>query len=193
MPFGEDLHRDAEAALCRWFGDVPFFITHLPASLKPFNARRDPDDPTQTLSVEYVAPYAGETMDGTVREPDAEVMRLQLEQSDQLRLLLARATAFAAQQAAATRGKDRPDPELLAKRNRAAVRRAYAAYLADYARAPLPRGGFALGVARLLQYLQGLDSIKDAVVNPTDRTTFASAGDGADEDADSCAGGAVIA
>ncbi|MBE0566365.1 MAG: hypothetical protein IH621_10430 [Krumholzibacteria bacterium] len=191
MPFGEDLHRDAEAALCRWFGDVPFFITHLPAALKPFNARRDPADPAQSLSVEYVTPFAGETMDGAVREPDAAVMRAQLEESDHLRRLLERAAAFAAAQAAVARGKDRPDPDALARRNRAAVRRAYADYLQECGRAPFDRGGFGLGVARLLQYLQGLDSIKDAVVNPTDRTTFAVVG--GDEDEDAATGGAGIA
>lgn len=193
MPFGEDLHRDAEAALCRWFGDVPFFITHLPADLKPFNVRRDPADPRQSLSAEYVTPFAGETMDGGVRETDAALMRARLEESDHLRRLLERATAFAAAQAAAARGKDRPDAEQLAGRNRAAVRRAYDLYLAECGRAPVARAGFGLGVARLLQFLQGLDSIKDAVVNPTDRTTFAAAGRDDDEEAAGTAGGAGIA
>ena len=192
MPFGEDLHRDAEATLSRWFGDVPFFITHLPAALKPFNLRRDPADPAQTLSVECILPYAGETTDGGVREPEAAVMRDQLEGSDHLRRLLERAEAFAAAQAAAAKGKNRPEAGDLARRNRAAVHRAYAAYLDGFT-TPLPRAGFGLGVARLLQYLQGLDSIKDAVVNPTDRTSFAAADDDSDQDSGKAAGGAGIA
>lgn len=192
MPFGEDLHRDAEATLSRWFGDVPFFITHLPAALKPFNLRRDPADGAQTLSVECILPYAGETTDGGVLEPEAAVMRAQLEASEHLRRLLERAEAFAAAQAAAARGKTRPDTGDLASRNRAAVRRAYAAYLDGFS-TPLARGHFGLGVARLLQYLQGLDSIKDAVVNPTDRTSFAAARPDADQDTGKAAGGAGIA
>lgn len=192
MPFGEDLHRDAEATLSRWFGDLPFFITHLPAALKPFNLQRDPADGAQCLSVECILPYAGETSDGGVREPDAAVMRTQLEDSEHQRRLLERAAAFAVQQAAAAKGKNQPDPEDLARRNRAAVRRTYASYLDGFT-TPLARGGFGLGVARLLQYLQGLDSIKDAVVNPTDRTTFAVSGENTDQDTGKAAGGAEIA
>jgi len=193
LRFGEDLHRDVEAALCRYFGETPFFLTHLPADLKPFNLRRDPADAAQTVSVELILPYAGETTDGGEREPEAAVMRAQLEGSDGYRRLLERAGGFAAAQAAAARGKDKPDAGLLAKRNRAAVRRAYDLYLEDFAAAPVARGGFALGVARLLQYLQGLDSIKDAVINPTDRTTFAVVGHDEDAEHGEAAGGTVIA
>ncbi len=191
MPFGEDLHRDAEATLCRWFGDVPFFLTGLPAELKPFNVRRDPADASRSISVECILPFAGETMDGAVHEPDPTVVREQLEASDHYRRLQERAAAFAPAQAAAIRGKDKPDVEILAKRNRAAVRRAYAAYLDELGAGPLPRAGFALGVARLLQYLQGLDSIKDAVIEPMDRTTFAIAGGDQDEDAGAAPGAGI--
>jgi len=187
LHFGEDLHKDAEASLSRYVGDVPCFVTHLPAELKPFNVRRDPADPDQSLSVECILPWAGETMDGGVREPDPAVMRQQLETSEHYRRLLTHAAAFAAAQAGAA-GKSAV-AEDLAKRNRAAVRRALGDYLDFFAGTPLPRAGFGLGVARLLQYVQGLDSIKDAVINPTDRTTFAAPGAGADDEAE--AGGAM--
>ncbi|MCP4573946.1 MAG: hypothetical protein GY838_16425 [bacterium] len=176
MPFGEDLHRDAEATLSRYFGHLPFFVTHLPAALKPFNLQGDPDDAEQCLSVEYILPYAGETMDGGVRETDAAAMAERLERSPALGQQLERAEIFGRQQAAARPlGEDGPGAEELAAGHRSAIRRAWREHLEPFGRRELPRSGFALGVARLLQYLQGLDSIKDAVVAPRDRTAFAGA------------------
>lgn len=182
MPFGEDLHRDAEATLSRYFGNLPFFVTHLPAALKPFNLMGDPADPDQCLAVEYILPHAGETMDGGVRETDHEAMSERLEASPALAQQLERAAVFGAQQASERHiDATAADAETLAAGHRAALRRAWRGHLEPFAERTVPRGGFALGVARLLQYLQGLDSIKDAVVAPRDRTTFA-AGTPAGED-----------
>ena len=176
LPFGEDLHRDAEATLSRYCGHLPCFVTHLPAALKPFNLQVDPADPEQCLAAEYILPYAGETMDGGVRETDAARLAESLENSPTLSQQLERTEVFGAQQAAARRpGEDGPDADEMAAGHRAAIRRAWREHLAPFGHQELPRGGFALGIARLLQYLQGLDSIKDAVVAPRDRTTFAAA------------------
>jgi aspartyl/asparaginyl-tRNA synthetase len=180
MPFGEDLHRDAEATLIRYCGHLPVLVTHLPADLKPFNLCRDPDDPQVALSVELILPWAGETADGGVYETDAEVMRERLHASNSYRQHLLRADDFARQQVAARQaGEDGPDAETLAGRHRAAVRRAFDDYLEPFAERALPRAGFALGFARLLQFLQGLDSIRDAVIQPQDRNSFGRGAGGA--------------
>jgi asparaginyl-tRNA synthetase len=177
MPFGEDLHRDAEATLIRAFDHLPVLVTHWPAALKPFNMKRDPADPEVTLSVELVLPYAGETCDGGVRETDAGVMKERLAASGAYRQLVERADIFARQQAA---GDDDADEAKLAARHRAAIDAAFERYLEPFRAKERPRAGFGLGVARMLQYLQGLQSIRDAVVLPQDRNTFAAAGGGAD-------------
>jgi aspartyl/asparaginyl-tRNA synthetase len=39
-------------------------------------------------------------------------------------------------------------------------------YLAMFAARPLPRAGFGVGMAQLLQHLMGLEHIADAVIHP---------------------------
>ena len=192
MPFGEDLHRDAEATLIRYCGHRPLLITHLPAELKPFNLRRDPSDDSVTLSVELILPWAGETTDGGVLETDAAAMGERLQASASYRQQMQQAVVFAAGQIAARpRGPDGPDVDALAAHHRTALRRAWDGYLAPFRERELARGHFALGFARLLQYLQGLDSIRDAVIQPQDRNSFGRTGP--DDMAQSIGGGAVIA
>ena len=78
-------------------------VTHLPATRKIEGATDDPADPRVTVSVEYILPYSGITMEGSVRpgEPD--------------------------------------------------------------------RAGFSLGLGHLLQYLMGLGSVMDTLIDPMDR------------------------
>ncbi len=177
MSFGEDLHRDAEASLVRYAGHLPVMVTHLPANLKPFNLKRDPADPEATLSVELILPWAGETTDGGVLETDAVAMRERLEASPAYRQQVERAGDFGRIQAAARPlGEDGPDADTLVARHQGAVCHAFEEYLAPFAGKDLPRAGFALGFARLLQFLQGLDSIRDAVIQAQDRNTFGRTG-----------------
>jgi aspartyl/asparaginyl-tRNA synthetase len=103
MTFGEPLHAEAEATLTRFCGGLPFMVTHLPDSLGKPGASHDPDDAEVTLSVEYVLPYAGITMEGIM-----------------------------------TGGGD-------------------------------PVAGFSLGLHRLLQYLMGLGSVDDTLIDPMER------------------------
>lgn len=103
IPFGEVIHPDAEATLSRFCGQLPFMITHLPVELKAPQAARDTADGAATLSVDYVLPYAGITMDGARRDGD-----------------------------------------------------------------PAP-AGFSLGLGKLLQYLMGVPSIMDTLIDPMDR------------------------
>ncbi|MFO7654877.1 MAG: amino acid--tRNA ligase-related protein [Candidatus Krumholzibacteriia bacterium] len=176
MPFGEDLHRDAEAALVRYCGNLPVHVTHWPEQLEFFNARLHPADPTVVESVDYVLPHAGETCGGSVREADASTLERRLHESAMYRHLRRRAREFAQIRAAARApgGRHRDVDELIAD-SQAGIDEAFGAYLARFAPRPVPRAGFGLGVARLLQFVMGLDSIKDAVVYPLDRTSLGAA------------------
>ncbi|MBD3336249.1 MAG: hypothetical protein GF355_12100, partial [Candidatus Eisenbacteria bacterium] len=62
--------------------------------------------------------------------------------------------------------------DALVRAYKASIQSSFEEYIALFEAAPVDRAGFGLGVARLLQYVMGLESIKDAVLFPTDRTTF---------------------
>lgn len=103
IPFGEALHHEAESTLTRFFGNLPFMVTHLPVTRKIEGAANDPADPQVTVSVEYILPYSGITMEGSMRPGE---------------------------------------PGL---------------------------AGFSLGLGHLLQYLMGLGSVMDTLIDPMDR------------------------
>lgn len=166
MLFGEDLHRDAEATLSRYCGQLPVQVTHFPGDLKFFNLKNDPTDHAVTESVETILPYAGETMDGGVRESRPERLRHHLLESTMYRQLLDSAGRFAAAQTG------RENQSRLVDRYQQNIRQAGEDYLALFQGKELVRGGFALGVARILQYFMGLESITDAVIQPLNRTSF---------------------
>lgn len=103
IPFGEPLHHEAECTLTRFCGNLPFMVTHLPSTRQIQGAAIDPDDPEVTMSVEYILPYSGITMEGGPRTGEPA------------------------------------------------------------------RAGFSLGLGHLLQYLMGLGSVMDTLVDPMDR------------------------
>jgi aspartyl/asparaginyl-tRNA synthetase len=53
IPFGEELHPEAEATLTRFCGNLPFMVTHLPVGLETTESLNDPTDEEVTLSVAY--------------------------------------------------------------------------------------------------------------------------------------------
>lgn len=103
VPFGEEIPPEAEAALTRFCGNLPFMVTHLPAGLDDGLGLADPTDRDTALSMTYILPYAGMTMKGRVRAGDP------------------------------------------------------------------PIAGFSLGLGHLLQYLMGLESVMDTLIDPMDR------------------------
>jgi aspartyl/asparaginyl-tRNA synthetase len=103
IPFGEPLHHEAECTLTRYCGNLPFMVTHLPATRQIQGAAEDPADSEVTVSVEYILPYSGITMEGGLRSGAPE------------------------------------------------------------------RTGFSLGLGHLLQYLMGLGSVMDTLIDPMDR------------------------
>jgi asparaginyl-tRNA synthetase len=129
LTFGEELPAEAEASLCRYCGNLPVMVTNLPAVQRFFTTRLDDTDSETTLSMDYILPYGGQTMDGAVRETDPARMRQRI--------------------------NDDPRPNA-----------SFDSYLAMFAARPLPRAGFGVGMAQLLQHLMGLEHIADAVIHP---------------------------
>jgi aspartyl/asparaginyl-tRNA synthetase len=177
MPFGEDFHRDAEATLVRYCGNLPVHVTHLPVSLELFNVKLADDDPQTAECVDYVLPFAGETCSGAVYETDPEQLGRRIRQSAAYGHLMRRAREFArARVAAAERDEKTEDYDALVTRYQRGIADAFSAYVALFRKRRAARGGCAIGVARLLQCCMGLDSVQDAVVFPLDRATFADRG-----------------
>ncbi|MBD3335199.1 MAG: hypothetical protein GF355_06755 [Candidatus Eisenbacteria bacterium] len=174
IEFGDDLGSTAEAALTHYAGQLPVHITHYPESLKFFNMKLHRSDPLLVDCVDYILPYSGETFGGSVREPDPKILRRRLYNGTMYHHLMHRAQEFAELQ-----WRNRTDSaarseslDALVRAYKASIQSSFEEYIALFEAAPVDRAGFGLGVARLLQYVMGLDSIKDAVLFPTDRTTF---------------------
>jgi aspartyl/asparaginyl-tRNA synthetase len=173
IPFGGDLHRDAEATLIRYCGNQPCLVTHWPTEMKLFNVQTDPADAAVTLSVEYILPFAGETMDGAVHESDPEILEQRLQACRLFRQLGEQARDFArARVAIRSSNKNQPPATELAAHFQVGILKAFAHYVGLFAGKPTQRAGFGLGVGRLLQYLMGLQSIQDAVICPVDRKSL---------------------
>jgi asparaginyl-tRNA synthetase len=188
LSFGDDLDQAAEAALVRHGGDLPLHVTHYPESLKFFNMKIDRSDPEVVECVDYILPYAGETFGGSLREPDPGILRRRLVEGTMYGHLMNRAREFAQVRWAVEgngvggdgAGGDAADgPEDLARRYQQRIADSFEHYVGLFADETVERAGFGLGVARLLQYFLGLESIKDACIFPLDRTSFG--GDAATE------------
>lgn len=169
LGFGDDLDRKAEAALTRHCGGLPIHVTHFPESLKFFNMKIDRTDERLVECVDYILPFSGESFGGSLREPDPIILTRRLREGVMFDHLMTRAAEFAAARAAA-------DPALdeaaLRRRYEEGIDESFAEYLGLFVEDRVERAGFGLGVARLLQYVMGLESIKDAVVFPLDRSCF---------------------
>lgn len=178
LDFGEDLDREAEAALVRYCEDLPVQITRYPETIKFFNMRIDRNDPAVVECVDYVLPLAGETFGGSVREEDHEILEHRLHGGTMYKHLMNRAREFAR-----LRALDQGPGESAAERQedlafayQVGIERAFESYLDLFRGRTVRRSGFGLGVARLLQYVMGLESIKEAVAFPMDRTRFGGLG-----------------
>ncbi len=168
LAFGDDLERDAEAALSSHCGGLPVHVTHYPADLKFFNMKLDRRDPAVVECVDYILPFAGETFGGSLREPDVAILADRLRRGTMYGHLMNRAREFARVRAATSSA----DEAELARVYEEGIEAAFAGYVGLFRDNPVERAGFGLGVARLLQCFMGLDSIKDAVIFPMDRARF---------------------
>jgi asparaginyl-tRNA synthetase len=173
LEFGDDLGHAEEAALVAHVGNLPIHVTHFPEELKFFNMKIDRTDPSVVECVDYILPISGETFGGSLREPDVGILRRRLQTGTMYGHLMNRAAEFARlQRLADPDGAGKRNLEELTIRYQRGIEASFENYLSLFAETPTERAGFGLGVARLLQFVMGVDSIKDAVVFPMDRTRF---------------------
>lgn len=173
LEFGDDLGADAEAALVHHCGQLPVHVTHYPESLKFFNMKIDRTDTRVVECVDYILPYSGETFGGSVREPDPKILRNRLYNGTMYTHLMTRSREFAKDQWLTSEAAHTESSlEQLESRYQSTITGSFEEYIGLFEDNPVERAGFGVGVARLLQYYMGLESIKDAVVFPMDRTCF---------------------
>lgn len=177
IEFGDDLGHSEEMALVDYVGNLPVHITHFPEELKFFNMKIERSDPTVVECVDYILPLSGETFGGSLREPDVDILRRRLNTGTMYGHLMNRAAEFARlQRLSDPEGNGEQTLEELTVRYQRGIETAFEKYLDLFAKNVTERAGFGLGVARLLQFVIGVDSIKDAVVFPMDRTRFGGLG-----------------
>lgn len=82
IAFGDDFGAPEEETLGDTFGK-PIFVERMPASMKPFYMKRDPDDRTRALAADLIAPEGyGEIIGGSQRVDTVEELIAQLEEYD---------------------------------------------------------------------------------------------------------------
>ncbi len=143
LEYGDDLKSYHEKALAGELG--PIFITHWPKHLKFFNMIEDPEDPSVVISADLELPFSGEAVGSAEREYRYPRLLERLLESDMYKRLIAK-------------GGDIADWD----------------WYLDFWRTyedPKPHSGCGIGVARVLQAVLRLKSIKEAVVYPMDRLT----------------------
>ncbi|AOL36285.1 asparagine--tRNA ligase [Geobacillus thermoleovorans] len=80
IEWGDDFGAPHETAIAESF-DKPVFITHYPASLKPFYMQPDPNRPDVVLCADLIAPEGyGEIIGGSERIHDYELLKRRLEE-----------------------------------------------------------------------------------------------------------------
>lgn len=137
--WGSDLTKEMERYLVTMVGNKPLFITNFPASLKPFYAKGNSmEDPkTQTsASLDLLLPEVGEVCGGTLREHHYQKLMKNMEQKGMLT------------------GEHIKDDHALK----------WFTELRNFG--TVPHGGFGLGFERYLQYVLGIDNIRECIPFP---------------------------
>ncbi|HEY9855251.1 MAG TPA: asparagine--tRNA ligase [Stenomitos sp.] len=134
LEFGDDLKAHHERLLTERFG--PVFLTHYPLPIKFFNMRRNDEDPRVVNSTDMLLPKAGESAGAAEREHRYEAIVERLKSSSMYRRLIELG------------GKDED----------------FAWYLDAHKDQDIPlHSGAGIGMARVAQFLLGLDDIREAV------------------------------
>lgn len=134
LAWGDDLVAEHEAALVRHLG--PCFVTHYPKEIKFFNMRENDLDPRVVNSTDLLLPGAGESAGAAEREHEHDRIAERLRTSSMYERLLANGAS---------------DED-------------FAWYLDAHKDREIPlHSGAGIGMARLAQYILGVDDIRDAV------------------------------
>lgn len=134
LAWGDDLVAEHEAALVRHLG--PCFVTHYPKDIKFFNMKTNDLDPRVVNSTDLLLPGAGESAGAAEREHEHDTIKERLVTSDMYERLL-------------TNGA-RPED--------------FDWYLDAHKDREIPlHSGAGIGMARLAQFILGVDDIREAV------------------------------
>lgn len=171
VEFGDDINSSAEQKLIREFGKGGLAIIKHPTPLKFFNMEVCREDPTVVNSCDLILRGAGETFGAALRETDPDNMRQRLHDQPMYGYLLSRAESFATECARIYSyylQKERQEAKRISKH----IDQSFEDYFALIKNNPMRRGGYGLGVARLLKYILATESIDEAVTFPVTRHTF---------------------
>jgi asparaginyl-tRNA synthetase len=134
LEWGDDLKANHERLLTDKFG--PVFLTHYPLPIKFFNMKQNDGDPRVVNSTDMLLPFAGESAGAAEREHDHDVIADRLRSSSMYQRLIELG------------GKDED----------------FAWYLDAHKDKEIPlHSGAGIGMARVAQYLLGLNDIREAV------------------------------
>ncbi|CAN8032922.1 unnamed protein product, partial [Ixodes persulcatus] len=78
VQWGDDLKTEHEEFIVKHCGNRPVFVTHFPASLKPFYMKRDSTG-NLVEGFDLFVPYGGELCGGSLREDSYEVLKERME------------------------------------------------------------------------------------------------------------------
>lgn len=134
LQFNDDLKSEHELLLTKDFG--PTFVTHYSKVIKFFNMREDPSDPRMVRSTDLLLPGVGESAGAAERETNYDKLQARLKTSTMYQQML-------------DLGLTDKDFE----------------WYLDYHKDGLvkPHSGAGIGMARVAQFILGLDDIRDAV------------------------------
>jgi asparaginyl-tRNA synthetase len=134
LEWGDDLKAHHERVLTERFG--PMFVTHYPLPIKFFNMKQNEDDPRVVNSTDLLLPGAGESAGAAEREHEHATIVDRLKSSDMYKRLIELG------------GTDED----------------FAWYLDAHIDKDIPlHSGAGVGMARVAQFLLGVDDIRDAV------------------------------
>lgn len=134
LRFGDDLTARHEAAIVHHLG--PCFVTHYPKDIKFFNMRVNDTNPELVNSTDLLLPFAGESAGAAEREHEHSRIVERLKSSSMYDTLI----------------------------SKGATDEDFAWYLDAHLDRTIPlHSGAGIGMARVAQYILGVDDIRDAV------------------------------
>ncbi|KAK2520189.1 Nars2 [Columba guinea] len=155
--WGCDLQTEHEKYLVKHCGEVPLFVINYPYNLKPFYMRDNEDGPQRTVAaVDLLVPGIGELCGGSLREERLPFLESRLQR-------LGLADTYQCKVWCPKKVQDRNNPGCFwtAVQNLPENR-----YLDLRKFGSVPHGGFGMGFERYLQYILGVDNIKDVIPFP---------------------------
>ena len=149
--WGDDISSKREAMLVESIGNQPLFLTHFPDPMvdhgqeieveKFFNMIPDPQTPGRVLSSDLILPFGGESVGSAARVHLAEEMVSRLKNSRMFQRL-------------EKMGGSLDD---------------FAWYIERLKEGSVPHAGCGFGLARIIQWVMGVEDIKEAVSFPSNK------------------------